>query len=412
MNSTAQFFLLLTFFCLVVQAFFSMLEMAIVSINKVRLQYYVSKNNRRAIWISKLLNHPAQLFGTTLIGVNLAMQLGSEASRQFYMSIGLSPDLAPITQIFLVLVCAELAPMFAGRRYAEHASMLGVGIVYFCSLILLPVNWFCDLICKLVYRLFGPPSNLGISLSREEIQKVLEGDTISTKTEKEDIGNVVKNIFTLKSKVAKDLMQPLENVLLMHSKSTLKDMRVLLQEKFVPYVPIYHNSIQNVVAIAYPRDLLRVGDSVRVRDYGRVPWFITENVSILQILKQFRRNNQSVAVVLNESGFAVGILTLDEIIDEIFERVDDWMAFGEGVPEFQQVFVDKTFPGDTKLSDFNKHFHVYLTYENVETLEQLVTVLLGHTPSKGETVRIDQFLLTVEEAPLIGEKMISVRTVY
>jgi CBS domain containing-hemolysin-like protein len=302
--------------------------------------------------------------------------------------------------------------MFAGRRYAEHASMLGVGIVYFCSLILLPINWFCDLICKLVYRLFGPPSNLGISLSREEIQKVLEGDTISTKTEKEDIGNVVKNIFTLKNKVAKDLMQPLENVLLMHSKSTLKDMRVLLQEKFVPYVPIYHNSIQNIVAIAYPRDLLRVGDSVRVRDYGRVPWFITENVSILQILKQFRRNNQSVAVVLNESGFAVGILTLDEIIDEIFERVDDWIAFGEGVPEFQQVFVDKTFPGDTKLSDFNKHFHVYLSYENVETLEQLVTVLLGHTPSKGETVRIDQFLLTVEEAPLIGEKMISFRTVY
>ncbi|NNM44009.1 MAG: HlyC/CorC family transporter [Chlamydiae bacterium] len=412
MSSTAQFFLLFTFFCLVVQAFFSMLEMAIVSINKVRLQYYVSKGNRRAIWISKLLNHPAQLFGTTLIGVNLAMQLGSEASRQFYMSIGLSPDLAPITQIFLVLVCAELAPMFAGRRYAEHASMLGVGIVYFCSLILLPINWFCDLICKLVYRLFGPPSNLGISLSREEIQKVLEGDTISTKTEKEDIGNVVKNIFTLKNKVAKDLMQPLENVLLIHSKSTLKDMRDLLQEKFVPYVPIYHNSIQNIVAIAYPRDLLRVGDSVRVRDYGRVPWFITENVSILQILKQFRRNNQSVAVVLNESGFAVGILTLDEIIDEIFERVDDWIAFGEGVPEFQQVFVDKTFPGDTKLSDFNKHFHVYLSYENVETLEQLVTVLLGHTPSKGETVRIDQFLLTVEEAPLIGEKMISVRTVY
>lgn len=412
MNSSTQFFFLLTFFCLVVQAFFSMLEMAIVSINKVRLQYYVSKNNQRAIWISKLLNHPAQLFGTTLIGVNFAMQLGSEASRQFYMSLGLSPDWAPLSQIFLVLVCAELAPMFSGRKYAEHASMLGVGVVYFCSLLLLPVNWFCDLICKIVYRLMGPPSNLGISLSREEIQKVLEGDTFSTKNEKEDLGNVVKNIFTLKSKVAKDLMQPIENVLLIHSKSTLRDMRLLLQEKFVPYVPVYHNTIQNVVAIAYPRDLLRLPEEARVRDYGRVPWFITENVSIIQILKQFRRNNQSVAVVLNETGFAVGILSLDEIVDEIFERVDDWVAFGEDAVEMQQVFVDKTFPGTMKLSDFNSHFHVELSYENVETLEELVTVLLGHVPSKGETVRIDQFLLTVEESPLIGEKMISVRTVY
>ena len=107
---TWQFIAFMIVICLFVQGFYAMLEMACVSFNKVRLQYYVSKNNRRAKWLTHLLNHPAQLFGTTLIGVNAAMQLGSEFSRQFYIALGVSPDYAPLSQVFIVLIFAEIAP--------------------------------------------------------------------------------------------------------------------------------------------------------------------------------------------------------------------------------------------------------------------------------------------------------------
>ena len=95
-----KWFLFLTISCLIIQGFFAMLEMACVSFNKVRLQYYVSKGQKRAIWLSYLLNHPALLFGTTLIMVNAALLIGSECSRKFYDSLGLSPDWAPLTQVF------------------------------------------------------------------------------------------------------------------------------------------------------------------------------------------------------------------------------------------------------------------------------------------------------------------------
>ena len=121
------------------EAFFSMMEMSCVSFNKVRLQYYVSKGNIRAKWISELLNSPAKLFGTTLIGVNAALQFGSECARQFYQSLGLSPDWAALSQIFLVLILAELAPMFAARRYAEHVCMLGIPIIYVFSKVMVPL---------------------------------------------------------------------------------------------------------------------------------------------------------------------------------------------------------------------------------------------------------------------------------
>lgn len=91
-----RFFLFLIILSLIVEGFFSMMEMACVSFNKVRLHYYVTKGNHKAKWISFLLSRPTRLFGTTLIGVNIALEFGSECARRFYMSLGLSPDWAPI----------------------------------------------------------------------------------------------------------------------------------------------------------------------------------------------------------------------------------------------------------------------------------------------------------------------------
>ena len=100
MSPSWKFFLLLIICCLVVQAFFAMLEMACVSFNKVRLQYYVSRQNKRAQWLSYLLHHPAFLFGTTLIGVNTALVVGSECARRFYVSIRTQPRLGALIADF------------------------------------------------------------------------------------------------------------------------------------------------------------------------------------------------------------------------------------------------------------------------------------------------------------------------
>jgi len=145
--STPVEFLILLFVCLAVQSFFSMLEMAMVSFNKVRLQYYVAKKSKRAQWLSYLLDHPARLFGTTLIGVNAMMQMGSEMARRFYLSVGISPDWAALTQTIIVLIFAELSPMLAARRYAEHVAMLGAPIIFLCSIVMTPFIWCFNILC-------------------------------------------------------------------------------------------------------------------------------------------------------------------------------------------------------------------------------------------------------------------------
>lgn len=414
MSESWKFFLSLIFICLAIQGFFAMVEMACVSFNKVRLQYYVSKQNKRAIWLSYLLHHPALLFGTTLIGVNTALIVGSECARRFYDSLGLSPDLAPLTQILLVLIFAEIAPMFAGRRYAEHVALKGIPILFFFSIILRPIIWMLDVFCRWISRMIGKPVAPGAYLSREELQNVIEerDEAITTESSKKEFSTVVANIFTLKNKTAKDLMLPLTHVPLVPSFCTVKEMREVVRTKHCPYLPIFHRTPQNIVAIAYPRDLLRLSENKKIKDHARHAWFITENSSILQIMKQFRRNNQSLAVVLNEKGLATGVLTLDEIIDEIFGRSDEWMSYEEMIPRAYHVVVDRTFHSDMRLDEFNKQFNVHLSYQDAETLEELMTRALGHQPTKGESVRIDQFELTVDEASLLGPTMIAVRTVF
>lgn len=400
--------------CLATQGFFAMMEMACVSFNKVRLQYYVSKHNKRAVWLSFLLHQPALLFGTTLIGVNTSLVIGSECARRFYDSLGYSPDWAPLSQIILVLIFAEISPMIAGRRYAEHVAMLGIPILYFFSIVLRPLIWTLDLLCRFVNRLIGNPVASGVYLSREELQNVIEerDETISTEPPKKEFNTVVANIFTLKNKTAKDLMLPLTHVPLVPSFCTVKEMRDVVKDKQISFLPIYHRNPQNIVAIAFLRDLLRLSENKKVKDYSRQPWFITENSSVLQILKQFRRNNQSLAIVLNEKGHATGVLSLDEVIDEIFGRSDEWESYEEMLPKAYHIVIDRTFESDMLLKDFNAQFNVNLSYQDAETLEEVMTLALGHSPSKGESVRIDQFELTVEEASILGAKMIEVHTIF
>ncbi len=407
-----QFFLLTVFLCLLGQAFFTMAEMAGVSFNKVRLEYYVSKGKRRGIWLSRLIKNPPLLFGTSMLGVNTAMLLGSECARRFYLSLGLNPDWAALSQTILVIVFAEIAPMFAGRKYAEHAAMLSIPVLYAFSLLFKPLIFFFTLLCDLLNKAFGTGKERGFYLSREELQKILEErEDVPGSAPVEEFDTVVKNIFILKNQTALELMLPLRQYPSISLTSSVGDVRHFIATKKVPFLPIYHRNPHNVVAMAYPRDLLRELDERSIQEVARPPWFIVQSSSILDILKQFRRNNQVAAVVLDQAGQAAGILTLDAIIDEIFGIKDKWISLTQPHTPFQKIVVDKTFPDDTSLAEINALYHIQLSYGTATNLEELFEAVLGHKPTKGDIIRIDEFELSVEEARLIGPKMIAINTI-
>lgn len=405
MDKGALFWLGVTLACIIVQSFFAMQEMAIVSFNRVRLQYYAGQGIRRARWINSLLSRSSRLFGTTLLGVNVAMQVGSECSREFYTAMHLDPDIAPITQLFLVLIFGELAPMFAARRYPERVAMFGIPFLYLLSRLLLPVIWLIGWISRSANRLVGGKrgDRVDLLLSREELQHVVEFAD-APPSERAEFNQLVDNLFSFRNKIAKQAMTPLPAIRMLPSDATVGQMRRIISRFGLPCLPIYYASRRNIVAIALPRNLIDLADEAKIRDNAGPPWFITQDTSLMQILKQFRHNHRTVAVVLDASGQAVGLLTLDDILQEIFgEGKESSPLEGEG----RRRVIECTVAGNSLVEELNRTYEIDLPTDEVETVAQLLTKRLGHPPEEGESVRIGPYELTALDVTLIGAKRVA-----
>jgi putative hemolysin len=411
MVSSAIFWLFLNLLTILVLAFYSMVEMACVSFNKVRLQYYVFKGNKRAEWLNWLLHNPNRLFGTTLVGVNVATVFGSEFARKFYEAIGLDPALSPLTQVLLVVILGELAPMFAARRYAEHVAMMGIPIVYASAKIVAPIIWAVTAISRLFNKFIGGKETHGnIFITQDELLKIIEGqDEEKVAGESAEFNAITTNIFNLRNKDVRQVMEPLTDISLVPSNATIfQTAEVLRQQKIESdYVLIYHRKVTNVVAVAHSRDLVRASENRRVRDYSKSPWFVTENSNVLKVLKQFRNNNESLAVVLNEQGKASGVIQLEDIVEEIFGKRIVWNAKESDA----LFFLDRSFPGSMTVREFNALFDVQLDKRGDWTLSEFLMNRFEHHPEVGESIFIDPFELTVKETSLLEIKTVHIKTI-
>ncbi|MBF8262599.1 MAG: HlyC/CorC family transporter [Parachlamydiales bacterium] len=396
-------FLGFTLLAVFIQGFFAMFEMACVSFNKMRLHYFASQGKKRAIWLSKLIQRPSRLFGTTLIGITASMQIGSECARRFYESLSIDPDWAPLTQVFLVIIFGELVPMFAARRHPEQLAMTFSPLMILISRILSPIIWAFDMIAMLIHRIMGKSREVPSFLSREEVQKAFEeGEEV-----REEFNSLVSKVFRVKNLHARQTMTPVHAVKMIASSASIDAARQQLTAHYTPFLPVYHQSVQNIVAIVHLRDLLNVDPKKKVLDVSKPPWFVTQEASLMQILEQFRRNSQSVAVILDAGGHACGLLTIDQIIDTIFgpEQYSP-LEIDKG-----NLYVERTVAGSMTVEQFNRDFQAHLPFKKKETLSDLIVSQLHHPPAKGEAIEIGSFELTVLEPSIRGAKMISVKTI-
>jgi CBS domain containing-hemolysin-like protein len=398
----------LTLFFTAMLGFFSMIEMALVSFNKVRLQYYVSQKEKKAIWLVTLLQNPAKLFGTTLIGVNVAMFVGSECARQLFESLGWSPDLAPFLEVPLLVIFGELAPMFAARTYAETIAMMGAPLLFFSSKLMTPALFLVHILIKGCHAVIGgKKTEENLFLNEEELQKVLEEhEEIPTyESDAQEFNAIATHIFALKEKTAFELMEQIENLKTLPSSATVKEFRSLLEKENLSYVPVTLGDETHVVGIAFPRDLIRARDERALKDFIRPPWFVTKRTKAVEMLDQFRKNNQSLAVIINDAGQTCGLCSLTDITQAIL-----------GVKQIPlkklepKQIIERSFPANMSVKQFNHDYGVILSENEEETLADLMIHHLGHRPEEGETISIDVFELTAKETSLLEIKTIGIKT--
>ncbi len=399
----ALFWLLLNFLSIAVLAFFSMEEMACVSFNKIRLQFYVAEGSKRAVWLNDLLNNPSRLFGTTLIGVNVATFFGSECARQFHIAVGISPDLTPISQIFLVVILGELAPMFAARRYAEHVALMGIPLIYFTSKALAPAIAILGVISKGVNKLLG--GNLSHPrhfLTQDELQKVLEEQTEETEQEGQDYTAITANIFRLRDKTAFHGMTTYNEKKSYPGSLSIGELKTAYELKD-NYIIVEGDQPGKIAGIAFLRDLLHAPVESRLSTFCRTPWYCAQNTPILTILKQFRKNSENIAIVINKMGTVVGFIAFEDILEEIF-------AQAKGVKSRkQEMMIDRTFEGSTTLGEIKKETGIRLPGNPEETLSEFLLEAMEHHPEEGEIYDWKGYELIIKETTLLGIASVTIK---
>ena len=394
------FWLGVNLLCIFIQGFLSMMEMACVSFNRVRLQYYLTKNNKKASYINFLIRRPYRLFGTVMLGVNIALQIGSESSRTCYKLIGIPPEYAPITQIFLVVIFAELLPLAISRKIPEKIALKGAPILYCAHYLFYPLIQCVGGITNIIYFILNiKKETLHSTLSRDELQKTLE-----THHEEQDFNVIATNIFSLSATSVEQVCQSLDQIPMLSANASVQDFCKLIRRHRVDFVPIYHKVKKNVVGIAFPKNLINRNPNDPVATYLSSPWFVTAKSKLIHVIQEFRKNSSNVAIVLNDNGEPMGALGLHTVFKTLFNTRN----IAQLKPKTTSL-IERTFSGNTPLSEIENELSISFTDNECKTIAQLMLKLLDTPPEVGASIIINGLLLEVKEISLYGIKTIAIK---
>lgn len=393
---------------IVIQGFFAMSEMSVVSFDKVRLHYLVDRGKSSAAQkLNELIKNPSRLFGTTLIAVDTALVIGSECSRRFYASLGLPPELAPVTQVAFVVIFAELVPMFAARRHSAQVALFVAPVLYACSRLFKPLILCFSFITRLINSLLkGKKGAEEQFLSREELQNIIQvrHGKVPLQDQQARIDELIGNIFRLSHTKISSIMEPIASTFCPMETMSVSELQKKLQKRFMPCFPIL-NEKNEVHQIAFARDLIGKDSAEPIRMCAQDAWLISEETSVLDMLKEFRSSKRPLALATNKEGKPTGLIHLQDVIEQLLPKLS-----GEEKAPSMGVAYERTLSCDLLLREFIKRFSVEMTADPNQTLGQYISMRLGHVPREGEVIHIDRFEMTVIEANVFSAKKISLRT--
>ncbi|WP_017416491.1 hemolysin family protein [Clostridium tunisiense] len=409
--------LLLILILTMINAFFAAAEMAIVSLNKNRLKMLAEEGNKKAILLEKLLEEPSKFLSTIQIGITLAGFFSSASA-----ATGISDDFAMVlsgigvpysSQIALVvitiilsyitLVFGELYPKRIALQRAESIAMFAVTPIMFISKVTKPFIRFLSFSTNLLVKITGHETdNLEEKVSKEEIKSLIEVGQehgVINETEKE----MIESIFEFDNKRAEEIMMPRTEVFLIDiSWSSTEISKKLLEEQY-SRIPVYEEDSDNIIGILYMKDYFLEAsihgfDNVDIRKILRTPYFVPETKNIDDLFKELQKSNNHMAILIDEYGGFSGIVTIEDLIEEVMGNIFD---------EYDEVECDimkidnNTFivNGLLSIDEFNDYLDTKLQCEHSETIGGFVVNLLGSIPNdeKDEIVEFENLIFKIED---------------
>lgn len=312
---------------LILSGFFSGVETAFISLGRVRLRRMIEEDRKNAELIKKLKDDPHKLISTLLIGNNLvniaASAFATSIAIKLYGDAGIG--IATGVMTFAVLVFGEITPKTIAMSNSEKICAFAAPLIYFLGKLLKPVIWLSDLLTKKLTSIFGK-ENKGPMITEEEIKSFVSiGEEIGSieKDEKE----MIHNIFEMNDTEIKEIMVPKINILYVKSDKKIREVLDDIIKSGHSRVPVYNESEENFVGVIYTQDIMKEISKSRfsstVGSIMRKAYFVPETKKADSLLQEFQRKKIHIAMVVNEYGEVTGLITLEDVLEEIVGEIYD-----------------------------------------------------------------------------------------
>ena len=399
-SDTYQIIILLILLAL--SAFFSSNETALMSVNKIRLRSLADEGNKRAAMALDILeNQTPKLLSAILIGNNIVnISASSLATTLAYSFGGYMVSIVTVILTVLILIFGEITPKNYATINAEKITLRYIPVFKFLMTIMTPVIFIINLFSRGVMRLMRvDPDAASKAMTEEELRTIVDvshEDGVIESDEKE----MIYNVFDLGDATAKDIMVPRVHVTFADVESTYDELIEIFREDKFTRLPVYKDSQNNIVGIINMKDLLLYdkNEEFVIDRFLRKPHFTYETKSISDLLVEMKDSTFNIAIVLDEYGDMAGLITLEDILEEIVGEIHD--EYDEKEDELVQKISDREYiiEGSMHLDDVNDHLNTELDSEDYDSLGGFIIEHLDRLPVAGdEVITEDGICLIVEK---------------
>lgn len=397
-SQTIYLQLFILFLLTLFNAFFSASEMALVSLNRSRVEQKAAEGEKKFVRLLTVLENPNNFLSTIQVGItfisilsgaSLANDLGAVFAKWMGNSAtaqtaGYWLALAMLT--FVSIVLGELYPKRIAMNMKENLAVVTAPVIIFLGKIVSPFVWLLSASTNLISRI--TPMNFDDAdeqMTRDEIEYIL---TKSEQTlDAEEIG-MLQGIFNLDEMMAREVMVPRTDAFMVNIEDDINViMPEILRQNF-SRIPVYEGDKDNIIGLIHTKKILAESftngfDQLNIRRIMQEPLFVPETIFVDDLLKSLRNTQNQMAILLDEYGGVSGIVTLEDLLEEIVGEIDDETDKTE---IFVREIAENTFivQGSMTLNDFNEHFDLDLSSDDVDTIAGFYLTGLGTIPSQDE----------------------------
>ncbi|MCR5737991.1 MAG: hemolysin family protein [Eubacterium sp.] len=385
---------------LMLSAFFSSAETALTTINKLRLRLLVEDGNKKAKTLEKVLSKPRKMLSTILIGNNIVNIAASSITTIFVQRIFanwiVSIGVGILT--ILIIIFGEIIPKTIATMHSEKLALFYAKPICSLMFLLTPVIFILNLFSSLILKIFRVSVNLNSStITEDELRTIIDVSQEEGILEEEEF-DMINNVFDFGDTCAKDIMIPKVEITMLPLDVTYKELIEAVQEDKFTRMPIYKDSTDNIIGIINIKDLVINqihATNFDIRKLMREPYYTIGTKVLNDLLFEMRGNDTGICIVLDEYGQCEGLITLEDIIEEIIGEIRD--EFDEAEKQVIRKINENEYivEGSINLDDFNEQLETEIDSENYESLGGLIIEHLDRLPQKGDVVTIDNCRLTV-----------------